>query len=107
MRSATLALFLFVAASLNAQKIKTFDVPNARNTIPTAISSSGEIVGSYLDAKSVSHGFLRDHNGKISTFDVPNKAGTHPTAVNAGLIVGYYDEATPPRYPEPTQPGFI
>jgi uncharacterized membrane protein len=107
MRSATLAAFLFVAATLNAQKIKTFDVPNARDTTPTAISSSGEIVGSYLDAKStVSRGFLRDHNGKISTFDDPNGTGTHPTAVNAGQIVGYYDAAKNP-YPEPSQPGFI
>jgi hypothetical protein len=107
MRSATLlAVLLFVASTLNAKKITTFDVPNARETIPTAISSSGEIVGIYVDAKSVSHGFLRDHNGKISTIDVPNEVGTHPTAVNSGVIVGYYDVANPP-YPGLSKPGFI
>ena len=36
----------------------TFDYPGATFTGATAISPSGDIVGRYLDANNVSHGFM-------------------------------------------------
>ncbi len=101
MRSATpLAVFLCVASALNAQKITTFDVPNETYTIPTGISTSGDIVGTYFDENG-NHGFLRKSNGKFTTFNVANYQ-TYPSAVNSGLIVGSYVTDL-----EPNQPGFL
>jgi hypothetical protein len=88
-----LALFLFVAATLNAQhdqKITTFDVPNSSYTFPTAISTSGEIVGYYYDSGRFQRAFLRKSNGAITTLNFP-KPGAVPTAVSGGQIAGYYD----------------
>jgi hypothetical protein len=41
------------------------------------INPAGVIVGSYTDASTVNHSFVRDANGAITTFDVPG-AGTGP-----------------------------
>jgi hypothetical protein len=100
MRSATLALFLFIAATLNAQhdqKITTFDVPAATNTIPMAISQSGDIIGD-----SSAGIFLRKHSGAftILTFNHPST----PTAINAGWIAGYYSQNP---LIGPPAPGFV
>jgi hypothetical protein len=94
MRSATpLALFLFVAANLNAQheqKITTFDVPNSNgSTYPTAISTSGEIIGG-----SSGGSFLRKSNGTITIVNFP---GT-PIGINAGEITGWYIHAGEPPF---------
>lgn len=89
MRSAApLAVFLFVACTLNAQNIKTFDVPNVTDTTPTGISASGEIVGYYNDDQA---GFLRDRKGSITTFNCPVASLICvPTGISpSGQIVGY------------------
>src|SRR5215831_15597582 len=88
-----LAFFLFVASTLAAQKISTYDIPGGTNATPTGISSSGEIIGSYMDtAANKIRGFLRQPNGTITVFDFPNGMSTLPTAINSGLIVGSSQE---------------
>jgi len=79
----------------HAQTITTVDVPGARSTMPSAINAFGEIVGSYLDAQSTSHGFVRSRFGAITTFDAPSIGepstgyGTDVTGVNlAGQVIG-------------------
>lgn len=62
--------------------IITFDVPGAgtgpgQGTQPIGIVQGGWIMGSYIDAKNVYHGFLRTPWGFITKFDVPGM-GTGP-----------------------------
>ena len=106
--TAPLASLLFVASTLIAQKekITTLDVPNASDTAPRGISSSGEIIGVYSD-NTGGHGFLRDPNGMIKTFDDPNGFQTSPLAVNSGLIVGNYVSNQLNPFGEAVEPGFI
>ncbi len=63
-------------------EITTFDITGAgtgsgQGTFPIGIVENGWIMGSYIDANNVSHGFLRAPDGAISKFDVPG-AGTSP-----------------------------
>jgi hypothetical protein len=46
-------------------------------TIPIAINASGEITGTYTDANSVRHGFLRTADGNITEFTVPGAGGSN------------------------------
>ncbi len=77
----------------------SFDAPGAgtgsgQGTYPSSINPAGAITGHYVDANSLSHGFLRASNGIITTFDVPGDVnGTYPSSINpAGAITGtYYD----------------
>jgi hypothetical protein len=80
----------------------TFDVPAAgagsfQGTSPSSINVGGVITGSYIDASSLAHGFLRSPQGFINTFDAPGAVagmiGTFPTSINPqGAITGtYYD----------------
>jgi len=74
-----------------------FDPEGSTGTSPYAISSNGEIVGSFKDVSST-HGFLRKKNGAITSFDVPGSVGTFAGSVNAvGQIAGSYDVATQSR----------
>jgi uncharacterized membrane protein len=89
-------LLVGVASSLHAQTITTFDVPNSTGTIPRAINTRGEIVGSYDDLiPEGTHGFLRQRNGTIVTFDVKLHGHTWLNRVmdiNAsGRIIGYIE----------------
>jgi hypothetical protein len=74
----------------------TFDAPGASNstrsgTFPTAISASGVITGTYDDANSLSHAFLRTASGRFVTFDVPGATGISPLGVNnEGAVTGVY-----------------
>lgn len=94
---------LGVGVSAGAQKgtIITFDVPEAgtgpgQGTTPGGIDPSGAIIGNYVDAGNVNHGFLRARDGTISTFDVPGAGtgayqGTVALGINpAGAITGMY-----------------
>lgn len=85
-------------------RIITFDVPGAgtgagQGTIPFGIDSRGTIIGWYVDASNVNHGFLRDPHGAITTFDVPGAGtgayqGTVALGINpAGAIAGMYFDA--------------
>jgi predicted membrane protein len=101
--------FSVLAARPQAQaqwqdKIITFDAPGAgtgpgQGTTPNGIDSRGAIVGWYLDAGNVNHGFVRDPDGTITTIDVPgagtgDNQGTVAEAMNAsGAITGMYFDA--------------
>jgi hypothetical protein len=74
----------------------TFDFPGAFCcTGPSAISSDGTVIGSYVDPNFLGLGFIRTKDGKFATVDVPAGVnGTYPSAINPeGTIIGtYYDE---------------
>ena len=72
-------------------KFIIFEVPGAdttagsyNGTSPSSINDLGVVTGSYWDANSFSHGFLRSPNGKFTTFDVPGAGGygSTPIAIN-------------------------
>jgi hypothetical protein len=92
MRSVTsLALLVLVAATLHAQKLTILKVPQGINAMPTAISPSGEIVGSYQDKQTNEYrAFIRKQDHKVTTFDDPNASFPTPTVGNSsGVIAGY------------------
>ena len=75
----------------------TFDVPGAgtgsyQGTSPSSINLEGEITGSYVDASSLAHGFLRSPLGFLTPFDAPGEVnGTYPSSINLlGAVTGYY-----------------
>jgi predicted membrane protein len=84
--------------------ITTFDVRGAgtgpdEGTLPGGVdclNPAGTIVGYYVDASDVSHGFVRAADGTITTFDAPGAGtdefeGTIPAGINpAGVIAGEY-----------------
>ena len=85
-------------------KIITFDAPGAgtgpgQGTTPYVIDSQGTIVGPYVDADNVNHGFVRARDGTITTFDVPGAGagagqGTVALGINpTGAITGMYFDA--------------
>jgi hypothetical protein len=45
-------------------KITTFDAPGSTYTMPTSINDAGAITGWYVDASSLTHGFLRSPAAK-------------------------------------------
>ncbi|KAA6459548.1 hypothetical protein DYQ86_15605 [Acidobacteria bacterium AB60] len=86
-----------------AQNTIIFDAPGAdtnpgdfNGTYPAAINARGAITGSFQDANSTYHGFLRNPNGTIVTFDAPGAGtgpylGTSPSSMNDfGEITGNY-----------------
>jgi len=95
---------LSLAAMAKGPTYITFDVPGAapgccQGTQPYAISVTGAVVGKYITADNVSHGFLRTPGGAIVKFDAPGAGtesgqGTFVYSINLeGTIVGeYYDE---------------
>jgi probable HAF family extracellular repeat protein len=68
------------------------DVPDAPLTFSYGINNRGQVVGFYLDADLVRHGFLFE-DGAITTFDHPlASADTQSHDLNArGEIVGLYE----------------
>jgi hypothetical protein len=78
----------------NSNLLTTFDPPGSVWTKPTSINSFGAITGSYRDAASVDHGFVRNPLGKIVSFDPVGSTTTYPAAINdAGVIVGGYKDS--------------
>ena len=95
----------------------TFDAPGAvsapdQGTFSAQINNLGLIVGNYVDANGVNHGFVRYPNGSITTFDVPGggtgpNEGTVPNGItDTGVVVGgfsmsptYFMASWPPRRP--------
>jgi len=77
----------------------TFDAPGAAlvpfsGTAPTSINPAGTITGSYIDASSLGHGFLRARDGTFTSFDPAGSIFTQPAAINpAAVITGYYEDA--------------
>lgn len=71
----------------------TFDPLGSILTLPSAITASGAITGSYTDASGVTHGFLRRPGGNFTTFDVPGSTSTTATSITpGGVITGWYSD---------------
>jgi probable HAF family extracellular repeat protein len=72
----------------------TLDVPNAgtgrvQGTTPFGLNDLGQIVGSYVDANSIRHGFLFS-GGTYTTYDYPGSSYTDLNGVNdLGVAVGH------------------
>jgi hypothetical protein len=68
-----------------------FDPPGSTFTDPIALTANGTVIGNYVDANGIQHGFLRTADGAFATIDVPGAQLTWPTAINpGGVIVGWY-----------------
>jgi hypothetical protein len=82
-------------------KIIEFDVPGSAGTLPTAINSSGYIIGQYADNAPYLHSFLRSPNGAMTNIDVVGatcgsgiETGTAAMSINrSGTITGYEADA--------------
>lgn len=92
------------AQAQHKSKIITFDIPGAgtspgQGTVPFGIDARGTIIGWYVDASNVDHGFVRAHDGTVTTFDAPgagtaDSQGTIALGINpAGAIAGMYLDA--------------
>jgi hypothetical protein len=58
------------------------------------LNASGMIMGTYIDASNVFHGFERSTAGQFTTVDPPDSVGTRPQSINdSGAITGYYIDA--------------
>jgi hypothetical protein len=85
-------------ASHSIQLVSTFDYPGAGNqTRPQKINDKGDIVGVYVDASGISHGFIRLANG---TFSAPINDPNSPTPFTEGrginnsrLVCGDYTDS--------------
>ena len=68
--------------------IITFDPPGSTFTLPSAITATGVIIGSYWDANYVTeHGFIRTPAGTFTTFAAQNfNSGCFSTGPNAGTV---------------------
>ena len=68
----------------------TIDFPGAVFTDGVGINRFGDIVGHYIDAAGVDHGYLL-HKGSFTSIDFPGSTGGHVHDINsAGAIVGLY-----------------
>lgn len=76
-------------------KFTTIDHPDAIDAFGTSvigINDQGEVVGVFLGADGVLHGFVMDNKGKFTTLDAPAADGqTIPQGINnPGTIAGYF-----------------
>ena len=87
---------LFASAQLlPAVTFTTFDPPGSTFTLPSAITPTRVIIGCYLDASGVTHGFLRTPSGSFTTIDVPGSTFTYATGITpGGVIIGWYGDAS-------------
>lgn len=105
----TIVLMLFVLGLLGSRTIlradslpptpgffTTIDVPGATSTSITAISSSGDLAGTFTDSTGAVHGFVDSH-GIFTKFDFPaGSEFSEVTGVNdAGQVVGSYFSGGP------------
>jgi hypothetical protein len=85
-------------------QIITFDAPGAgtgagQGTLGFGVTPAGVIMGEFIDAGNVAHGFVRSKDGAITPFDAPGAGtshgqGTVPNSINpAGVITGDYIDA--------------
>jgi hypothetical protein len=92
-------LTIAVQPSAQSQSYITIDPAGSISTSPASISPAGEIAGTYQDANSALHGFLRAKDGTITTIDAPGAldapyVGTSSAVITPqGLIVGIYTDA--------------
>jgi uncharacterized membrane protein len=62
--------------------VTTIDVPGAINTFPFGINASGVIVGRYLGAGGITHGFVRTTADEVCTVDYPGTSFTVAGVMN-------------------------
>lgn len=88
-----LSFFLVLSICASAQKVITFDVPDATLIYPAGISLTGDVVGYYYAETSLQwRGFLRAANGKLKTFDAVPHGQTFAYALNlGGQVAGVYN----------------
>jgi probable HAF family extracellular repeat protein len=69
------------------------DVPGATFTTSNGINNRGQIVGTFIDARDVAHGYLLD-DGRFTTIDPPASTTTEAVGINGrGEIVGVFIDA--------------
>lgn len=94
-KPAFLLLFaLGIGSAMAAGQVKytymAIDYPEASNTGAFGINRSGDISGTFFDAKGVAHGFTYAA-GKFTAINYPNAERTFGFGINdTGRIVGYY-----------------
>jgi probable HAF family extracellular repeat protein len=85
-------LALSISATLHAenQPFATIDFPKAASTQTWGINSRGDVVGFYVTADKVTHGFLKSE-GRFTTIDFPGASSTLANGINSlGDIVAEY-----------------
>jgi hypothetical protein len=84
------SLFLIGTVPLCAQGTYTqIDYPGAVATYGYGINSAGDVVGDYVDASDIQHGFLMS-GGTFTTIDNPIGGWTWISGINDhGTVVGY------------------
>ncbi len=89
----SLLLALLSALPASAQRFASFDVPGSTQTIPQTINNLGQIVGCYVDAGGVQHGFELSA-GVYSTIDFPGAISSCVDSINDnGVITGAYTDS--------------
>lgn len=75
--------------------VTTFAVPGASATFAYQLNKGSNVIGCYLDANGVSHGYTRDHRGNLTfPFDVPGATETLLLGNNdSNWGVGRYTDA--------------
>jgi hypothetical protein len=93
--SVLFAVLAIAVPAARSQTFTSFDPPGSILTSTVSINPAGQIVGTYLDANFVTHGFVRAANGAITSFDAPGAGvATFPVAITPqGSIVGTYLDA--------------
>lgn len=92
-------LTIAIQPSAQSQTYTTFDPAGSISTSPADINPAGAITGTYQDANSAYHGFLRAADGTITTFDAPGAliapyVGTSASVITPqGSIAGTYTDA--------------
>ncbi len=82
-------------AFLTVKQVTTkFVVPGAAATFAYQVNDSGQIVGYYVDANGISHGYMRDSAGALTfPIDVPGATETFLLGNNASnWVVGRYTD---------------
>lgn len=86
-------LSLLFASLAQAATYTSIDVPGAVATQAFGINNAGDIVGSYTDANTQTHGFLL-RDGVFTTIDMPGFTQTVARGINdSGVICGYASSA--------------
>ena len=96
----TTALLAASSASMMAQSILVFDVPNAKSPlvggtdlVVTGINASCKVGGYFYDESQNfrQRGFVRDLDGNITLVDAPNASNTSIRGINdRGEVTGYF-----------------
>src|SRR5215218_3304798 len=90
------AALLGAATRADAQHTYTkIMVPNSAYTEASGVNSLGQVVGTYIDASGIPHGFIYQ-NGSYITVDYPAAAHNYAFGINdAGSVVGSFSEVLP------------